>query len=151
MRAGFSDTDAWARAVGRSTRVLLGLERGEPQGIKSVERVAAVLGVSNLELLDILETGRPAPPRSDEGVADKRVHPRGEEGDRDLVALYQLADVVTRGMTDEQLGEFQVGMVRLASDVKRRSKRNPPVSEPADRPDLQAVANEGDIEEPGEF
>lgn len=44
MGKGFANTKKWADAVDRSTRVVLGLERGEPQGAGTLERVASVLG-----------------------------------------------------------------------------------------------------------
>lgn len=43
IRAGYSDTQQWATAVGRSTRMLLGLERGEAVGNGTLDLVAATL------------------------------------------------------------------------------------------------------------
>lgn len=43
LAAGHRDTAAWADKVGRSTRVLLGLERGERQGRKTLEAVELAL------------------------------------------------------------------------------------------------------------
>lgn len=40
---GFRDTKKWADAVGRSSRVLLGLERGEPTGYETLELVSEAL------------------------------------------------------------------------------------------------------------
>lgn len=42
--SGFRDTTAWADKVGRSSRVLLGLERGEPAGEETLERIDEALG-----------------------------------------------------------------------------------------------------------
>jgi transcriptional regulator with XRE-family HTH domain len=42
--AGFTDTIKWAQAVGRSSRVVLGLERGEPTGDETLELVSLALG-----------------------------------------------------------------------------------------------------------
>lgn len=57
-QAGYSDTKKWAEAVGRSTRMLLGLERGEPVGAKTIEAISEVLGVSNWSIFEILERGQ---------------------------------------------------------------------------------------------
>jgi hypothetical protein len=43
LRAGYSDTRAWSEAVGRSSRQLLGLERGEQVGRKTLLLVEAAL------------------------------------------------------------------------------------------------------------
>jgi hypothetical protein len=40
---GFADTTKWAQAVGRSSRVVLGLERGEPTGEETLELVSLAL------------------------------------------------------------------------------------------------------------
>lgn len=57
LQAGHSDTAKWAALVGRSTRITLGLERGEPAGAKTVEAVADALRVPNWLLFSILDTG----------------------------------------------------------------------------------------------
>lgn len=44
IKAGFSDLKAWIEAVGRSDRMLLGLERGEPVGRGTLRNVEAALG-----------------------------------------------------------------------------------------------------------
>lgn len=51
------DMEVWAREVGRSTRTLRGLERGERVGIDTLEAVAEVLGVADWHLLNILRDG----------------------------------------------------------------------------------------------
>jgi hypothetical protein len=43
-RAGYSDTRRWSELVGRSSRMLLGLERGEQVGPKTLARVEGALG-----------------------------------------------------------------------------------------------------------
>jgi hypothetical protein len=43
QRAGYRTTKSWADVLGRSTRTVLGLERGEPVGEDTLERIAAVL------------------------------------------------------------------------------------------------------------
>jgi hypothetical protein len=42
-RAGYRDTAKWAARIGRSTRVLLGLERGEPTGGRTLLLVEEAL------------------------------------------------------------------------------------------------------------
>lgn len=42
-RAGYRDMAKWATTVGRSTRMLLGLERGEPVGENTLELIEDVL------------------------------------------------------------------------------------------------------------
>jgi hypothetical protein len=46
MAAGLGDTAEWAQAVGRSTRMLLGLERGEQVGPKTLTLIEQALGKS---------------------------------------------------------------------------------------------------------
>lgn len=53
-RAGFSRTPEWADKIGRSDRVLLGLERGESVGADTYAAVAAALGWSLDRLYSIL-------------------------------------------------------------------------------------------------
>lgn len=57
-QAGYSDTKRWAEAVGRSSRMLLGLERGEPVGPKTIEAIAETLGIANWSLFEVLDRGR---------------------------------------------------------------------------------------------
>lgn len=52
------DMREWAAKIGRSTRVLQGLERGEPQGMNTVTLVAVALDVHPEVLFGILETGK---------------------------------------------------------------------------------------------
>lgn len=44
LQGGYDDTALWAKAVERSSRVLLGLERGEPTGRKTLSKIETVLG-----------------------------------------------------------------------------------------------------------
>ena len=63
LAAGYSDTAAWAERVGRSDRMLLGLERGERVGPKTLALVAAALGKDISWVYDILHsTQAPAQP-----------------------------------------------------------------------------------------
>jgi hypothetical protein len=55
IKAGYSDTQEWADAVGRSSRMLLGLERGEPVGSGTIDRVAITLGWNPEEPYDVLD------------------------------------------------------------------------------------------------
>lgn len=57
------DMDEWAKRVGRSTRQLRGLERGEPVGAKTLELVADALGIEQWYLF-----GRLADPDAPNGV-----------------------------------------------------------------------------------
>lgn len=54
IQVGHVDTKLWAEEVGRSSRQLLGLERGEPVGPKTLERVAKALYVSPWSLYAVL-------------------------------------------------------------------------------------------------
>ena len=42
--AGYADTDKWASEVGRSTRTVLGIERGDSAGPKTYARIEELLG-----------------------------------------------------------------------------------------------------------
>lgn len=53
---GFVQTSAWVEAVGRTDRVLLGLERGEETGDRTLELVARALDVPIATLYTILST-----------------------------------------------------------------------------------------------
>lgn len=44
VKAGYGESREWSARVGRSTRMLLGLERGEPVGDATLARVAESLG-----------------------------------------------------------------------------------------------------------
>lgn len=57
VRAGYTDTKEWADEVGRSTRQLLGLERGEQVGAGTIESVARALEVDPGVLFSKLAEG----------------------------------------------------------------------------------------------
>lgn len=57
LQAGYLDMKDWAAEVGRSVRQLQGLERGDEVGPKTIARIAAVLGVANWSVFNILVTG----------------------------------------------------------------------------------------------
>lgn len=85
--AGYADTLAWAEAVGRSSRVVLGLERGEPAGDRTLQGVARALDVQLRDLLEILHTGV-QPSLSIVGAATTAPDAAAPEDDQpDLVAL----------------------------------------------------------------
>lgn len=56
LARGHSDMDTWAQMVGRSTRQLQGLERGERVGPKTLENVAKALGVEVATIYEVLES-----------------------------------------------------------------------------------------------
>lgn len=60
-RAGYADTKVWKQAVGRSERMLLGLERGERVGTGTIDAVASALNIEPGLLFGILESGEAAP------------------------------------------------------------------------------------------
>lgn len=53
------DTDEWASLVGRTSRVLLGLERGEKTGEETLRRVEELLGWAEGSIESILAGGEP--------------------------------------------------------------------------------------------
>jgi hypothetical protein len=57
-RHGYSDTKEWADAVGRSSRQLLGFERGEPVGDQTIGRIESVLDWPS-EVIEHLARGKP--------------------------------------------------------------------------------------------
>lgn len=59
--AGLSDTKAWAAKVGRSDRMLLGLERGEAVGADTYAAVSAALPDWPLNRIYAVLEGREAP------------------------------------------------------------------------------------------
>ncbi len=58
MKQGYGDVVVWADRVGRSTRVIYGLERGEPIGAKTLLAVGEALGWSVEATYDALESGK---------------------------------------------------------------------------------------------
>ena len=94
LQAGHSDTQAWASRVGRSTRIVLGLERGESVGAKTLEAVALALGINQRVLYTILESGYPTDPWADPRGIRRPVH------QNDTDALAALATWVRSAATD---------------------------------------------------
>lgn len=58
-RVGFENSNDWAAAVGRSSRVLLGLERGEKTGEDTLGRVEQLLGWAEDSCQRVLDGGEP--------------------------------------------------------------------------------------------
>lgn len=65
--AGFGELADWVAAVGRTDRVLLGLERGETVGDGTLRGIAHALGADLATLYSILSTGSVGPPGQDAG------------------------------------------------------------------------------------
>lgn len=144
MQAGYTDTAKWAEAVGRSSRMLLGLERGEPVGAKTIEAIAEALGVANWSLFQVLDTGR----RGDWGGGDdSQVDEarRRYEQETGLEADEGAADLMRMFSDEELLAEVAK---RLATRPLSRGERRLREAQgqagdwslPSDAPGLKAVA-----------
>lgn len=128
-QAGYSDTKQWAEAVGRSTRQLLGLERGESVGPKTIEAVASTLGVAAWVLYDVLETGRSADPWSDlkaradverQAALDRQALASPEESSYWTSPSGDEADQpVTWAHMEDRLGELETRIARLERSLIR--------------------------------
>lgn len=129
-QAGYSDTKKWAAVVSRSTRQVLGLERGESVGPKTIEAVAEALGIAAWPLFDVLDTGRPLAPWGElKAAADSER--RQEEVDRRAMAspaesTYwtrpqgdEADEPVTWGHMEDRLGELEERIARLERSVLR--------------------------------
>lgn len=120
-KAGFRDTTAWAAEVGRSTRMLLGLERGEPVGDETIERVAEALGWELSWAYQLLETG------SKPTVTERNPRPEGEIDRRSVGELTEAGEApllsidpeALRGLSDEQ----QAIVIREAQEHALRTAR----------------------------
>ncbi|MCF6376938.1 hypothetical protein L2K70_04920 [Nocardioides KLBMP 9356] len=143
-QAGYTDTKRWAAAVGRSDRVVLGLERGEPQGAKTIEAVSEALGVSNWALFEILDKGSSSPDfvaKSPDEIQAIRARYESETG---LEADAAGADLFAMFSDEELLDEIRR---RLATRPMARSERRlrevqaSPGSDSLDD-DMDAAANE---------
>lgn len=98
------DMDEWSKKVGRSTRALRGLERGEPVGPKTLELVADALGLEQWYLF-----GRLADPQAPSGVA---LRPR----DVDRMKRVQAEDSVSPVLAD-------ISDHELVNELSRRLAR----------------------------
>ena len=68
----YPDTKRWASVVGRSSRMLLGLERGEPVGRGTLTKVAKALGWPQQFIWDYLEDPTATPPQQHTPEANER-------------------------------------------------------------------------------
>lgn len=124
-QAGYSDTKEWSAAASRSTRQLLGLERGESVGPKTIEAVATALEVDSGVLFGILEAGEASTTWSEakavrlaeqdrEALANPEestywTRPQGDEAD----------EHVTWGHMEDRLSEIERRILRLERSVLR--------------------------------
>jgi transcriptional regulator with XRE-family HTH domain len=133
-QSGLSDTKAWATAVGRSSRMLLGLERGEPVGPKTIEAVGQALGVEPWALFGILSD--PSATSTGPGLSPSRV--------RDLKSAYERETGLPVAAASVGLQDYT--NVELLREVGRRMDvRAAELSEASDR-HLSAVARTGEPE-----
>lgn len=73
VKAGYGESREWSARVGRSTRMLLGLERGEPVGDATLARVAESLGWPIERIYDTLGEGSVSAKTQQELVAEMPV------------------------------------------------------------------------------
>lgn len=76
-RGGMSDSALWAQKIGRSTRTLLGLERGEPTGDDTLLRIEEALGWPTGRCIDLLESAADASTPAAAGL-DPEMAPSGD-------------------------------------------------------------------------
>lgn len=112
--AGFSKTPAWAAKVGRSDRVLLGLERGEAVGPDTYAAVAEAIGWPLSRVYDILNG---APVRAGD-------HLRPVPSPLADVSDEELAAEVLRRMKGEAGGDTApTNMVMMSAEEHDRLRR----------------------------
>lgn len=71
---GYQNTQDWAAAVGRSSRIVLGLERGEPTGEETLLRIETLLGWPTDYAWQILRSAEPPEPvNTSPAASDGRV------------------------------------------------------------------------------
>lgn len=104
---GFRDTTKWAQVVGRSSRVLLGLERGEPTGEETLELVSEALNYDSQWAALILEDRRRTAPV---GPGDDTLAFVAKAGDRPAGPT----------LTDEEVLALIRENRRLADELERR-------------------------------
>ncbi|WP_292605903.1 hypothetical protein [Nocardioides sp. REDSEA-S30_B4] len=129
VQAGYSDTKKWAATVGRSTRQVLGLERGEAVGPKTIEAVAQALGVAAWALYDTLETGEAAATWSElrlraeaehQAAVDRQALASPEESSYWTSPSGDEADEpVTWAHMEDRLGELETRIARLERSMLR--------------------------------
>ncbi|VXB83489.1 hypothetical protein [Aeromicrobium sp. 9AM] len=120
IRAGYTDTQTWADAVGRSTRMLLGLERGEAVGNGTLDLVAAALEWTPEEPYEVLEglelADAPPVPLPGEGGSVSAVADDGPE--------FEFLTRVREDLTDEEMDQLMKEatpyLQMLMRDIKAR-------------------------------
>lgn len=117
IRAGFTDTQQWADAVGRSTRMLLGLERGEAVGNGTLDLVAAALEWDPEQPYEILEDVAAAkiPPSPLPDI----VTPATED-DPEFEFLTRVREDLTDEEMDQLMKEATPYLQMLMRDIKAR-------------------------------
>ena len=137
-QAGYRDIKEWAEVVGRSTRVLLGLERGEKVGDDTLERIETALGWE-LGHCEVMLTGRPARPDLDAVVID--LVPM-EEGENPVIAAIAADPFLLPEAKNHFLNQYwllrRVGMQPSTSGLAHVARR--PGSTPAPEPDPKVEA-----------
>lgn len=98
--AGRRNTNEWAAHVGRSSRVLLGLERGEPQGDDTLELVERALGWVSGSADRVLSGQAPVPE-----VADVPVQTTNGE---------MTVTIATLGLADPELRKQALAVAKAA-------------------------------------
>lgn len=144
-QAGITDTRQWEQAVGRSSRMLLGLERGETVGAGTLKGIAEALDVPLARLYRILESGSaPLHTWSDAEDAAEPIHVHAAQ-------VFRRASGRFGVLLETSAGPIALGRAHTTEEDALAFIASLGLSAPADRPDLQAVANEGGFEGSGEF
>lgn len=120
MSAGYADTAIWSEKVGRSTRMLLGLERGEQVGPRTLALIEGVLqkqpGWAHRYLAgeddpiggahgSITLGGSVGPPSNDAGYVEDRGHDDRSPGITDDELLSELRQI--RQEVDERFDDLE--------------------------------------------
>lgn len=108
VEAGFGDTKDWVARIGRSDRVLLGLERGEHTGQHTLRLIEAAIGWPVGSCEDYLSGGPEPAQRS-------TVRPSAEGAD-----VAHLRDPLRDGLDEQAERELERQAALLRLDVERR-------------------------------
>lgn len=117
LRAGYKDTQQWADIVGRSSRMLLGLERGEPVGDGTLDLVAAALGWTPEEPYEVLEGIQAASAGEQPALPEESV---GAGDEAEFEFLTRVREDLTNEEMDTLMEELNPYLERLVRDIKRR-------------------------------